>query len=100
MDPIEVTAPVWIWRPAKANTAGWFFATIDPQAAVEIRYAAMGMTAGFGSIRVTVTVGATRWRTSLFPHKETGGLLLPLKAEVRRREAIVAGQNIVAVIEL
>lgn len=100
MDPIDVTAEVWIWRPAKPTAAAWYFATIDPQAAVEIRYAAMGMTGGFGSIRVTVTVGTTRWQTSLFPHRESGGFLLPLKAEVRRREGIAAGDRIAAAIEL
>ena len=89
-----VTAQVWRWRPARADAGGWYFLTVEGQTAVEIRYAAMGRTGGFGSIRVTATIGETRWQTSLFPQRETGGLILPLKADVRRREGIDEGRAV------
>ena len=88
----EFTGTVWLWRTTKKPSAtGWYFLTVEGQIAAEIRYAALGRTGGFGSIRVTATIGDTSWQTSLFPHRETGGLLLPLKAEVRRHEGIEAG---------
>jgi hypothetical protein len=87
----EFTGKVWLWRPAKLSGKGWHFLTVEGQTAAEIRYAALGRTGGFGSIRVTATIGDTSWQTSLFPHRGSGGLLLPLKAEVRRREGIEAG---------
>ena len=90
----EFTGTVWLWRPAKPSGAGWHFLTVEGQTAAEIRYAALGRTGGFGSIRVTAIIGDTGWQTSLFPHRETGGLLLPLKAEVRRREGIEAGSDV------
>ena len=86
----EVESEIWTWRlPNKSGV--WHFITIDGQASVEIRYAALGRTGGFGSIKVTATIGRTRWRTSIFPHRESGGFILPVKAEVRRNEAIGAG---------
>ena len=85
-----VDAEVWTWRlPNHAGT--WHFLTVDGQTSAEIRYAALGRTGGFGSIKVTATIGRTRWRTSIFPHRESGGFILPIKAEVRRNEGIVPG---------
>jgi Domain of unknown function (DUF1905) len=83
------TATVWLWKSAaKPDAAGWYFATIDPQTAAEIKYAVLGMARAFGSVKVTAQIGATRWQTSLFPNKETGGYLLPLKASVRTAEGL------------
>ncbi len=74
--------------------------TIDPQTAVEIRYEALGRIGGFGSVKVTATIGKTHWSTSLFPHKETGGFLLPLKADVRRSEKLAEGDTVTARLEI
>jgi hypothetical protein len=99
-ETFEVAGEAWLWRPSKPETASWHFLTVDGAAAADIRYAALGRTGGFGSVRVIATVGSTTWRTSLFPDKESGGFLLPLKAEVRRREGILAGSNVVARLEV
>lgn len=92
--PFECRAEVWVWRAAPPAKGAWHFLTIEGQAAAEIRYAALGRTGGFGSVRVTATIGGTRWHTSLFPHRESGGFLLPLKADVRRAEGIAAGDAV------
>ena len=89
-----VTTPVWQWRPAKPRAASWYFLTVDAQTATEIRYAALGRVGGFGSVKVTATIGQTTWRTSLFPHRASGGFLLPLKAEVRKLERFSAGDEV------
>lgn len=46
---------------------------------------------GFGSVRVRVTIGSTEWKTSVFPQKNDGPYVLPIKKEVRKREGIDAG---------
>ena len=96
-DSIEATGPVWQWR-AGESPGGWFFLTVEGQAAMEIRYAALGRTGGFGSVRVTARIGGTEWRTSLFPDRKSGGYVLPLKAEVRKREGLEAGQDVTVVL--
>ncbi len=45
---------------------------------------------GFGSTPVVVTLGKTTWKNSIFPDKRSGTYLLPLKAEVRKKEDIVS----------
>lgn len=88
------TGPIWVWRGSGNGPppkAAWYFLTIDGATAAAIRAAATGKTNGFGSVRVTATIGKTSWQTSLFPSKESGGYLLPLKASVRRAERIDDG---------
>ena len=90
------TGPVWIWRGSGNGPppkAAWYFLTIDGDTAAAIRAAATGRTNGFGSVRVTATIGSTSWQTSLFPSKDSGGYLLPLKASVRRAEALDGGTS-------
>lgn len=94
-DSFEVTTQVWLWKPAlKPQAAGWHFLTIDGQTAAEIRFAALGRTGGFGSIKVEARIGGTVWSTSIFPQRESGGFILPIKAAVRKSEGIIAGDEV------
>lgn len=91
----ELTARIWLWKPAaKPQASGWHFLTIDGQTAAEIRFAALGRTGGFGSIKVAARIGGTRWTTSIFPQRDSGGFILPIKADVRKAEGIGAGDEV------
>ena len=89
---ITVTAPIWLWSEGKGS---WHFLTVPPEQAVEIRLAAQaaGPRRGFGSVRVAATINGVTWRTSIFPQK-SGGYILPIKVDVRRRAGIAAGDEI------
>jgi Domain of unknown function (DUF1905) len=91
----DVTGKLWRWKgQAKDGTpspVAWFFITIDGAVAEAIRAASPGRTAAWGSVYVRVTIGATSWRTSLFPSKEVSGYLLPIKAAVRKAERLEEG---------
>lgn len=50
--------------------------------------ASTGVRGGFASIKVEARVGATVWRTSVFPSKDPPGFLLPVKAAVRKAEGL------------
>ncbi len=94
-ESFDVTATIWLWKSASKDKAiAWHFLTIDGQTSAEIRYAMLGRTGGFGSIPVQVRIGTTSWRTSIFPHRESGGYILPIKADVRKRENIGAGDEV------
>ncbi len=94
----QVSGPLWLWRgKAKDGTptkTAWFFVTIDGDIAESIRAAAPGRMAAWGSVYVTVTIGATTWRTSLFPSRTVGGYLLPVKASVRKAEGLSEGDTV------
>lgn len=55
---------------------------------------------GFGSARVEVEIGDTRWKTSVFPHKESGGWILPIKAAVRKAEELAEGDAVTVTVSL
>lgn len=105
MEVIETEAKLWRWQSATAPAA-WYFLTIAEGAADEIRAAAaMGQwldngKGGFGSAKVKATIGGTSWRTSVFPQREAGGWLLPVKKAVRTAEAIAEGDIVTVRIEL
>jgi hypothetical protein len=85
------TAALWRWTsPGSDAPAAWFFVTIDGETADAIR-AVAGMRRGFGSVRVAARIGGTRWETSIFPQKDVGGFMLPVKASVRKAERLAEG---------
>lgn len=88
---IETTGPLIKWSGDKAS---WFFVILTGDVVGEIHYAAMGRTAGFGSVKVRATIGDTTWETSVFPSKESGGFVLPVKAAVRKTEALAVGDTV------
>ncbi len=88
----KVKAKVWLWP---GESAAWHFAYVDKKQSALIRERAKGPRRGFGGIRVKVTLGKTKWETSVFPDKRSGCYLLPLKASVRRAEGIEEGDTII-----
>lgn len=77
-----------------AGAAGWHFITLPQRPARELRDLLGDQAGGWGSLRVSVTLGATTWQTSIFPDKKSGSYLLPIKAAVRKAEGLEAGSMI------
>lgn len=94
---ITVTSLLWIWRSESAGR--WYFLTVPDEQSQEIRAHAFGTPRGFGSVRVQATIGQVVWRTSVFP-LNSGGYLLPVKAEVRQKAGIAAGDEVTVSLEL
>lgn len=81
------TAEVW----EHEGPAAWHFVSLPEALADEIEATFGHQAGGFGSLRVEVTIGATRWSTSAFPDSKRGTYVLPLKKAVRVAERLVAG---------
>jgi hypothetical protein len=92
----EFGAP--LWRHPGAD--GWHFVSLPAEVSAEITDIAAGARRRFGSVRVDVTVGATSWRTSLFPDSKTGTYLLPVKKAVRLAEHLEAGGEVRAQLQI
>ena len=80
--------------------AAWYFAYVDKKQAEEIREKHSKVKRGFGSVQVVVTLGKSKWNTSIFPDKQSGTYLLPLKAQVRRAEGVDDGDTIHFTLEI
>lgn len=88
---ITFTSLLWIWR---GETAGrWYFVTVPDEQSAEIKARAFGNPRGFGSVKVEATIADITWRTSVFPLNK-GGYLLPIKADVRKKAALAAGDEV------
>ncbi|MBD7919301.1 DUF1905 domain-containing protein [Cellulomonas sp. Sa3CUA2] len=72
-----------------------FVALPDPQAA-RLRVVASCVTYGWGCIPATVTLGATTFRTSIFPRD--GGFMVPVKVAARRAEGVELGDDVTLVV--
>ncbi|AQR74739.1 DUF1905 domain-containing protein [Sphingomonas sp. LM7] len=93
---LTFTAELWRWTPQPPAKASWHFVTVTGAVADALRarafeLRAMGGARGFGSVRVEACIQGVRFASSVFPHSESGGYVLPVKAEVRRAARIAAG---------
>lgn len=99
LPPLVLEAELWRWTPEPPAKASWHFVTITGEAADAIRarafeLRAMGAARGFGSVRVRARIAGVALDTSVFPHKQSGGYLLPVKAEVRRKAGVAEGDRV------
>jgi hypothetical protein len=83
-EPIfEFTSKLWLYP----GDAGWHFITLPEDVADGIDEH-VGERGGFGSVPVEVTIGASTWKTSLFPDAKAGSFVLPVKRAIRQRERL------------
>lgn len=85
----DFAATIWLWEGG-----AWHFLTVPEEVSDEIADLAEGRAGGFGSVRVESRIGSTTWRTSLFPSREHGAYLLPVKKAVREAEECPAGVTV------
>lgn len=90
MSKYQFQAKVWRWTEAH-GPATWFFVTLPEDVTDEIDDSLTGPPAGFGSVKVRVTVGDTTWETSLFPSDHHGSFILPIKKSVRASAGLSEG---------
>ena len=79
-----------LWEHSPDDPGSWHFLTLPGDVAEDVRLEA-GPPAGFGSVRVEVTIGSTAWSTSLFPDSKAGSFVLPVKKQVRTANGLQAG---------
>ena len=87
---------VWLYP----GMAGWHFVTLPKKDTENINFYFSEKKRGFGSLPVIATIGKSTWKTSIFPDKDSGLYLLPLKKVVRKKELIKEGDKITVSLEL
>jgi hypothetical protein len=83
MQNFTFTAKLWLY----SGKGAWHFVTVPQDAATQIRFFSP-QAKGFMPLPVKATIGATTWKTSVFPDSKSGSYLLAIKAEVRKLEAL------------
>ena len=92
----KVRTKVWLYP----GMGGWHFANLSPRSSAKIKVRFGGAARGFGSLPVSVKIGRTEWKTSIFPDSKSRTYLLAIKTEVRKKERIAAGDTITAFVQI
>lgn len=85
------TAPLFRWD---ARAEDLFLVSLPQDLSDHIRDLTAGPRRGFGSVKVSVLVGTSRWRTSIFPGKDDAPYVLPIRKPVYTREGIGPGDPV------
>jgi hypothetical protein len=83
---MEFSGEIWFWK----GPAPWYFVTVPDKECADLAEMSPLVSYGWGMIPVTAQIGATSWKTSLFP--KDGRYVVPVKAAVRRAEELETGQ--------
>ena len=85
------TGEVWLMHSEKTC---WHLVTLPIEMSEDIKAFTKHLARGFRSIKVEARIGETIWKTSIFPSKEQGAYILPIKKSVRVAEDIGAESSI------
>jgi hypothetical protein len=81
-----------IWQYGAAGS--WHFVSLPMELAKEIRENLRWQEEGWGRLKAVAKIGNSEWETAIWFDTKTGTYLLPLKAEIRRKETLAAGLEI------
>lgn len=91
---IEFNGKIWYWR----GPSPFYFVTVPEQPSNDLKELSEFVTYGWGMIPVTVRIGKTEWKTSLFP--KDGRYIVPLKDRVRKAESLNEGDDVTIQLEV
>ena len=80
----KFSAEVWQYP----GPAGWYFVSLPGNITSEIRENLKWQEEGWGRMKATAETGNSRWDTAIWFDKKHNTYLLPLKAEIRRKERL------------
>ena len=84
---LEFSGEMWFWK----GPAPWHFITVPDVECGELEASSAFVSYGWGMIPVAARIGATAWKTSLFP--KDGRYIVPVKAWVRKAEGLEVGDK-------
>ena len=76
------------------DMCGWVFVSLPKELSKEIRGNFKHLEEGWGRMKVTATLGGSRWQTSIWFDTKQDTYLLPLKAKIRKQERVVLGEDV------
>lgn len=83
-----------------SSLGGWYFVSLPTEIAKEIRSMLKSEEEGWGRLKAVAKIGNSEWKTAIWFDSKNETYLLPLKAEIRKKENIEAGKLIDVVILL
>lgn len=81
-----------VWQHSVPN--GWYFVSLPPEIATEIRENLKWQEEGWGRLKASAKIGNSQWETAIWFDTKLKTYLLPLRAEIRKKENIKADNDI------
>jgi len=81
----EFNAKPWQY----VGKGGWIFVTLPLELSKEIRSNFKSEEEGWGRLKTTVQIGKSEWKSAIWFDSKSDAYLLPLKAEIRKKENVV-----------
>ena len=72
----------------------WVFVSLPKEISIEIRNNFKMLEEGWGRLKITAKVGNSEWKTAIWFDTKEDTYLLPLKAEIRKKEGISLDEEI------
>lgn len=85
---LEFAGTIWYWR----GPAPFHFVTVPETECEMIKDISKLVTYGWGMIPVTVHIGTTTWKTSLWP--KAGRYIVPIRDKIRKAEKLSEGDSV------
>ncbi len=83
----EFDGEIWFWR----GPSPFYFVTVPDEQSETLKAVSGLVTYGWGMIPVQARIGATGWKTSLWP--KDGHYIVPIKDKVRQAEKLDVGDR-------
>ncbi len=91
---IHYQFPAIIWQHESTAGGSWQFASLPSDMSVEIRNLLQWQEEGWGRLKAIAKIGETEWKTSIWFDSKSKVYLLPLKAEIRKKEKLEIGMEL------
>lgn len=90
----EFTAKPWKY----AGPNSWYFVSLPKELSKEIRGVLKSEEEGWGRMKAAAKIGNSEWKTAIWFDTKMNTYLLPLKAEIRRKENLEVEKEIKTVV--
>ena len=89
---IQYSFSAVIWQ--YAGQGGWHFVSLPQDLSQEIRNNLKSEEEGWGRLKVSAKIGNTEWKSAIWFDTKMNTYLLPIKAEIRKKEKLEVNTNI------
>jgi len=93
----EFSAKVYQYS-SSVEMSGWTFVSLPKEMSIEIRDNFKWLEKGWGRMKVAAKIGSSEWQTAIWFDTKQDTYLLPLKAEIRKKENIVLDKDVKIII--
>lgn len=87
-----------VLRYSSSSGMGWYMVFLPKEMAKDIRANLKFLEEGWGRLKITARIGNSEWATAIWFDTKHETYLLPLKAEIRKKENIAVDKDVETII--